>query len=357
MVISAQVVGGGQLSSALTAAVDGDVISLLAGADNSYNNLGELTLAANNVTLVATSGLTASASSQAVINQKSTTSGFAITGQVCLVVSGDNVVIDGLTFDQLDILQDSTCGGGTGGTGADSSILITGDNNVIRNSSFLGEVNVRTGIGAGDPYHWIALRGNNNHILRNRFSGKNTDLEGSAITIFANPSTSTDRSHIIEYNLFKDFVGISGSSSSRDSGAHAIQVGRTTGADSAGDGLHIVRFNRFENIQTERRIMRVQSSSNQVIANTFINTLGNIGFEDGFGNIANRNIILSAGTDSDDSGISFTPLGHTITNNYVSDLRTTSDDRAGLLINNDPLSGSGNTAILANTALDFYCDY
>ena len=331
---SAIVNGEASLATAITNASDGDWIGLssASGGEN-YSNLAELTFAANSLTITTVAG--------------ASTPSTAITGSTCLVFSGNGIVVDGLTFDNLDIIQDSTCGGGTGGTGADSSILITGNNNVIRNSSILGEVDVRTGIGAGDPYHWIVLRGNNNRIERNQFSGKNTDLEGSAISIFANPSTASDRAHTIEYNLFKDFVGISGSTGSRDSGAHALQIGRTTGADSQGDGLHIVRYNRFDNIQTERRIMRVQSSGNTITVNTFINTLGNIALEDGSNNNVSRNIILSAGSDSDDGGISLVPFGHTVENNYIANLRTTSSDRGAILINADPLSGSGNSALIA----------
>ncbi|MEO0812746.1 MAG: hypothetical protein AAFY60_07775, partial [Myxococcota bacterium] len=74
--------------------------------------------------------------------------------------------------------------------------------------------------------------------------------------------------------------------------------------------------------------------------------------EDGFGSTVSRNVILSGGEDNDDGGISFAPLGHTVVDNYVTNMRTTSSQRGALVLNMDPLNGSGNTTILADSSLD-----
>ncbi|MEL7369157.1 MAG: chondroitinase-B domain-containing protein, partial [Myxococcota bacterium] len=114
-----------------------------------------------------------------------------------------------------------------------------------------------------------------------------------------------------------------------------------------------IQYNRFDSIQSERRLIRVQSGANIIRGNTIVNSLGLIALEDGYANTVTQNIILSAGEDGDDGGISFAPLGHTITDNYINNLRTTSGQRAALLINADPLSGSGNRAIFGTAGLDF----
>ena len=134
--------------------------------------------------------------------------------------------------------------------------------------------------------------------------------------------------------------------SNRDSTAYALQLGRTTGSDAQGVGMFTVQYNRFDSVQSERRLLRVQSGGNLIHGNTIVNSLGLIALEDGYANTVSSNIILSGGTDGDDGGISFAPLGHTVVDNYINNLRTTSGQRAGLLLNPDPMSGSGNGTIL-----------
>jgi trimeric autotransporter adhesin len=330
IVYTAIVVGETTLQAAAAAAVDGDIIGLASPSGDDYQDMAEVEFAANNMRIQRTVGSTA-----------------VITGMTCIVFSGNNITADNLAFDVLDWLAGTSCD-----SSGDGSVLISGDGTTLSNSEFRGEAFPRT-VPSSDPYHYIAVQGVGNVIERNLFEGKDMDNEGSAITMFANTDPASNNGHFIQYNLFRNFPGRSGVSGNRDSTAHAIQVGRTTGSDAQGDGLFTIQYNRFDGVQSERRLMRVQSGGNTIHGNTIVNSLGLIALEDGYANTVSSNIILSAGDDGDDGGISFAPLGHTVIDNYINNLRTTSSQRGGLLINPDPLSGSGNGSIMATPGLDF----
>ena len=323
-------VGETTLQAAAAAAVDGDIIGLDSPSGDDYQDMAEVDFSANDLRIQRTVGSTA-----------------VISGTTCVVFSGDNIIVDGLVFDLLDWI-----GGGTCDSNGDASVFLDGDGITLRNSEFLGEAFPRT-VASGDPYHYVAVQGVGSLIERNLFTGKDMDNEGSGITLFANTDPTANNGHVIQYNLFRDFPGRSGVSGNRDSTAHALQVGRTTGSDAQGQGLFTIQYNRFDSIQSERRLMRVQSGANTIHGNTVVNSLGLIALEDGYANTVSENVILSGGGDGDDGGISFAPLGHTVVDNYINNLRTTSSQRGGLLINSDPLSGSGNGAIMATSGLDF----
>ena len=331
IVYSAIVTGEASLRAAATTATVGDIIGLDDPADGEdYTDMEEIDFDIDRLLIRRTAGSNA-----------------VISGATCIVVSGDDTVVDGLLFERLDWRGNGTCD-----SNGDASIYLSGSRVTLRNCEFRSEASPRT-VQKSDPYHYLALKGVDNVVERNLFQGKDMDNEGSAITMFANRTPMTNQGHTVQYNLFIDMPGASGTASERDSGAHAIQVGRTTGNDAQGEGLFTIQYNRFENIQSERRLMRVQSSRNVIHGNTVVNSLGMIALEDGFANTVTKNVFLSGGADNDDGGISFAPLGHTITDNYINNIRTTSSQRAALLINPDPLSGSGNRAIVGTAGLDY----
>ncbi|MEM7678610.1 MAG: chondroitinase-B domain-containing protein, partial [Myxococcota bacterium] len=270
-----------------------------------------------------------------LIVQRTAASSAVIRGATCIVFSGDNTVVDGLVFDDLDLLVGGTCD-----ANGDSSIYLRGNGIVIKNSKFRGEAEPRT-VPRLEPYTYISIRGISNTIERNLFEGKDMDLEGAAITMFAGLSDD-DRSHVIQYNLFKNFFGKSGDPTQRISTAYVLQLGRATGMAAAGEGFITVQYNRFDAIEAERRVFRVQSSSNLIQDNTIINSLGMISLDDGFGTTVRRNIIVAVGEDVDEGGISFAPLRHTIVDNYINNLGTVSSRRAGLVVSHEALSGAGN---------------
>ena len=330
IVYSAIATGEVSLLAAAMTATTGDIIGLDdARSDDDYVDMAEVEFTVDNLRI-----------------QRTTGSSAVISGQTCIVLSGSGIVMDGLVFERLDWRMGGACD-----SNGDGSVYLTGANNVVRNCEFRSEAFPRT-VASSDPYHYMALKGIDHVIERNLFEGKDMDNEGSAITMFADTDEGNS-GHTIQYNLFVGFAGRSGVAANRDSTAHALQVGRTTGSDAQGEGRFTIQYNRFDGIESERRLMRVQSGANMIRGNTVFNSLGLIALEDGYGSTVTQNVILSGGADSDDGGISFAPLGHTITDNYINNLRTTSGQRAGLLVNPDPLSGSGNGAIVATPGLDF----
>lgn len=315
------------LRTALASAVDGDWIGLGSATGTSgtsdYKDMSatadsELVLNVDNLVLTLTAGSTA-----------------VVSGATCLVMDSGTtgVSIQGLTFEELTWVASNSC------RGPDASIVVNGMGNTFADNSILSEgVHDSGSISSTEPYHYVALRGTNNVVERNLFSGKNMDLEGSAITMY---NSASNTGNIVQYNLFFDFAG-----DGSDSGGHAIQLGRSTGSDSTAVGNHRIQYNRFDNVQADRRLLRVQASGNLITGNTVVNSTGMIALEDGLANVASRNIIVPVGDDNDDGGISFAPLGHTVSNNYIANLRTTSSSRGAFVLNTDPLNGSGNTSLL-----------
>ncbi|BFM12631.1 hypothetical protein R50072_27840 [Simiduia litorea] len=316
IVFSAIVNNTAELTTALadsTIAVSGAIVGLSGGAA-SYVNVGEIK-PANGVTLTRTAG-----------------SGAVLTGQLCLEV-GNDVVIDGLAFDALDYVTGSECEGN-----GVSFVFISGINAIMRNNSFLGEAV------AVNKANYVTVKGYQVLIERNYFTGKNRSLEGAYVSTFANSIELDQESHTIQYNHFSDAGNADGS---LNSSAMALQIGRTTGSGAQDPGYTKVQYNLFEDTRTNQRVIRVQSGENIFHGNTFDNTDGVLGLEDGFHNTVTDNIFAGANA-SGDGAIAFAPLGHVITGNYINNLATTSSDKkAGLVLYSAALTGSGNAAIIA----------
>lgn len=318
------------LVAAVAAAEDGDWIGLGSAGSDDYADMAEIEIATANVTLAKPIGSTA-----------------VISGTTCLVAGEDGVTLTGLSFDDLDFISGGTCD-----SNGDGSLHLDGTGVVLSHSEFLGQAD---GISV-DTYNWITVKGYQVVIERNRFTDggeriRNTK-KGAIISIFTNEADASQQEHTIRYNVFED-IGVAGAdpgSPSRNSSAYAIQLGRSTGSDSNLDGNNTVAYNLFQNTSFDRRSMRVQSVGNTVDHNTFLDTSGYIGFENGSNNTASNNIFInSAGDNSDDGGIAFTPFGHTISNNYIAGLRTTSGQRAALLAYVDSIDDSGNSALSSST--------
>lgn len=165
--------GESSLASASVNAVDGDWIGLDTAASDDYINMAEIEFMANNLTITKTSGSTAE-----------------VSGATCIVLGGDNITMDGLSFDNLSIISSSQCD-----SNGDSSIYLEGDNITLSNSEFKGE--------AGNPgastFNWISVKGLQNIIERNYFTDKDNkaDHAGAIITVFNNSSAQSQEAHII----------------------------------------------------------------------------------------------------------------------------------------------------------------
>ncbi|AFU99263.1 chondroitinase-B domain-containing protein [Simiduia agarivorans] len=319
IVYSALVSNKAELASAVGAAASGDVIGVQAG---DYANMPELSIG-DGVTVQAVAG-------QAPI----------VSGTSCIVL-GAGSVLDGMTFNDLSLSSGSSCAS----TGP-ASVYMEGSGAVLSNNTFNGQAD------ASGEYHYVSLKGFQSVIERNVFAAKNAEQKGSAITIYVNNTPDNNEGHSIRYNLFKDFTLPSGDIDNRNSSGYAIQLGRSTSSDGKEDGLTTIEYNLFSNVNVDRRLIKVQSSRNTIRYNTVVNSTGQIALEDGFGSTVDSNIIISAGDDKDDGGISFAPLGHTISNNYINNIRTTSSQRAALLVNSEVLTGDGNGAVIADGSIN-----
>jgi hypothetical protein len=317
--------GLSDLMAASLAAVDGDIIGLASG-DYANTDADALTnamvFAANNLTIQLTNESTA-----------------VLSGPMCLDFSGDNILIDGLQFASINTLNGSSCASSGG-----SALTLRGDGIVFQNNVLDSE---EEGRDVNTDFSWIALRGLGNTITRNSFTdstGQKALTGGGVISVYSNTTDGENQDHMISYNLFKDFPD-QGDASNRDGSAYMIQLGRSTGNDSQGTLNTTVQYNLFKNVIVDRRFIKVQSGGNTIDSNTFLDGSGMIALEDGNNNTASNNIIISSMSDnSDDGGISYGPFGHTITNNYIAGLRTTSGDRAGLYANSDVITNSGNSS-------------
>ena len=343
--------GETSLAAAVGIAVDGDIIGLdsALGADD-YEDMAELEIATDNVTLRLVSGSTA-----------------VITGSTCIVYgsSTTGVTIDGLVFDDLSNPNTANCGEGEG------SIRLQGSNNTFSNNQILGQAETRPPhIGGDDELHYMTVGGTDNVVERNLFEGLPTSeaKEGAAISMFIsagadiNVSNDSNERNIVQYNLFRNFLPDVTESDDptewdTDSNGFGVQVGRSGSGDGKGLGAHVIQYNRFDTVLTDRRVILVQGGGNTIHGNTIVNSWGNVALENGYGNTVSSNIIISAGSnyeaefggvtvgDNLDGGISFAPLGHTIVDNFVANLATDSSDRAGLHIDSDPID-SGNSSSL-----------
>ena len=313
------------LEAAIGSLADGDVLGL---STNNYTGMAELAF---------TSAITL----RALEGQSPT-----ITGEFCIhVASGvEGAAVTGLTFNDVDTLSGSTCD-----SGEEAIIYSEGDNFVFSHNIMDGEDTVLNY--PDDAYHWLMLKGDSALIERNTFKGREITQEGSVIKL-----ASSSANHVIQYNLFSD----SNNPNFDNSSLLLLNLGSTTGSDAADDANFTIQYNRVENFVTGRRLMRVQTSGATIKGNTIINANGGISLEDGGFNTVSENIILRttdiAGSDDRPSGVLVTPLGHTISNNYIAGIRSTNKEAGGIVFTANPFSqadggvpNSGNQAVLDGT--------
>ncbi len=356
------------LAAAVAAAMDGDIIGLDSdlGADD-YEDMAELELVTDNVTLRLVSGSSA-----------------VIRGSTCIVYgsSTTGVVIDGLVFDEITLPDpESSSGNCDEGEG---SVKLQGSNNTFSNNQILGQADSRPSfIGGSDEVHYMTVGGTDNVVERNLFEGLSTSEaeEGAAISMYisrssdsdpVNQSNGSNERNIIQYNLFRNFLpdvveGDDPGEWDTDSNGFGVQVGRSSSRDGAGLGAHVVQYNRFDTVLTDRRVILVQGGGNTIHGNTIVNSWGNVALEHGYGNTVSSNIIISNGvgytedpgpggiavSDNLDGGISFVPLGHTIIDNFVGNIASNSSDRAGLHIDSETLEPSDSSSfVILGSGLD-----
>lgn len=309
------------LLGAVSSFADGDVVGL---NTNTYTDMDPILL-------------TSAVTLRAVEGQKP-----VITGEACIHVADavDGAAVTGLTFKNIDTKAGSFCE-----TEEVAVIYSEGDNFTFNQNSIEGE---ETTLNNSD-YTWMVIKGQGAMIERNTFSGRNTAEKGSIIRM---SSSSSD--HTIQYNLFHD----SSTNPNHDqSSLYLLNVGSTTGTDSADDTNFTIQYNLVKDFVTGRRLMRVQTSGATIKGNTIVNPNGGISLEDGGFNSVTDNIIIRTTDipDSNDrpSGVLITPLGHTVSNNYIAGIRSENKEAGGIVFTANPFSqatggipNSGNQAVL-----------
>lgn len=324
--IYTQVVGDtAALESTIGVLADGDVLGL---NTNIYSPTAAIEFASG-ITLRALEGQTPT-----------------LSGDLCIHVADgvDGAAVTGITFTDIDTLSGSSCD-----SGEEAVIYSEGDNFVFSQNTMDGEQAILNY--PDDSYHWLVLKGSGALIERNTFSGRDVAQEGSVIKL-----ASSGSDHVIQYNLFSD----SANDNYDNSSLLLLNLGSTTGSDAADNANFTVQYNRIENVVTGRRLMRVQTSGATIHGNTIFNANGGISLEDGGFNVITDNVIIRTSdiADSDDrpSGVLVTPLGHTVSNNYIAGIRSGNKEAGGIVFTANPFSqadggvpNSGNQAILDGT--------
>ncbi len=267
-----------------------------------------------------------------------------ITGETCIHIAGtvDGAMVTGLTFKDIDTKSGSFCE-----DEEEAIVYSEGDNFVFSHNTMDGdEVSLNE-----STNHWMVIKGSGALIERNTFSGRVNAEKGSVIKM-----SSSGSDHIVQYNLFSD----SNNPNFDDSSLLLLNVGSTTGTDAADNANFKIQYNRIDNFATGRRLMRVQTSGATIHANTIINPNGGISLEDGGFNTVTNNIIIRmtdiANTSDRPSGVLITPLGHTVSKNYIAGIRSTNKEAGGIVFTANPFSqadggvpNSGNQAVLDGT--------
>ncbi|BDX05455.1 poly(beta-D-mannuronate) lyase [Planctobacterium marinum] len=268
-----------------------------------------------------------------------------ITGEICIHVADgvSGAGIEGIAFSDIDIKPESTCA-----TEQDAIIYSEGESFVFTQNTLSDDQSELN----QSEMHWLMIAGNDALIERNSFSGRNHAEKGAVIKL-----ASSGSGHVIQYNLFSNS---SDNPNFDDSSLYLINLGSTTGSDSADMANFTVQYNRVENFVTGRRMMRVQTSGATIHGNTVVDVNGGISLEDGGFNTVTDNIIIRT-TDIDSSndrpsGVLMTPMGHTVENNYIAGIRSTNKEAGGIVFTANPFSqadggvpNAGNQAILDGT--------
>jgi len=265
-----------------------------------------------------------------------------ISGELCIHVANgvDGAGIEGLTFKNIDTKASDFCE-----SEEDAVIYSEGDNFTFTHNTIDGEDETLNNA----TYHWLMLKGDAALVERNTFANRDKAENGSVIKM-----SSSSTNHVVQYNLF---TGTSSNPNFGNSSLHLINAGSTTGTGSADDANFTIQYNRVENFVTGRRLMRVQTSGATIKGNTILNPNGGISLEDGGFNTVSDNIIIRT-TNIDSSsdrpaGVLVTPLGHTVSNNYIAGIRSGNKEAGGIVFTANPFSqadggvpNGGNQAVL-----------
>ena len=274
-----------ELQSAFSSAKAGDAIVL---NDGSYNNVN-LTLSKNGTN-----------SNPIFIIAKNSQKAI-ITGESALKISGDNVIVCGLSFENGAPKEDKGC------------VIFSGDYCRLTNCKIYNYCN-------SNLYKWVSLSGKYNEVDHNVFDGKS--VGGALLTVWRNDDST--QHHFIHHNAFKNYASGGG-----ENGYETIRIGDSKQSQS--DSYTIIENNYFEACNGEVEAVSVKSGRNLIKNNTFVSCEGLVTFRHGKNNVAINNVFLCNNT-ANSGGIRAYDGGHAIINNYVEGQRSTSNTRGGIVL-------------------------
>ncbi len=193
-----------------------------------------------------------------------------------------------------------------------------------------------------NDYKWLSLRGRFHEIDRNTFDGKTTG--GSLLTIWRDDMFSQD--HHIHHNQFLNYQEAGGAN-----GYETIRVGTSTYSQT--DSNVLIENNLFENISGEIEIISIKSGRTIVRNNTFKTCKGLVTARHGKNDLIENNVFLCGREKSDGSieriddtgGIRMYDAGHVVRNNYMQDVETSSNTRAGIVVHSG-VNDYGDTTVM-----------
>ncbi|MEM1380198.1 MAG: polysaccharide lyase 6 family protein [Pseudomonadota bacterium] len=259
-----------------------------------------------------------------------------ITGQSNLKISGEHLVISGLTFRDGNSPDGEVISFRTSETEYASHVHFT--ENVI------DRFNKRD---RADQDHWVVLYGSENRFSRNALIGKTN--KGMTLVVRLDNDASTENGHIIEKNYFGPRDPLGGN------GGETIRIG-TSFTSRVRSGT-IVRENFFDRCSGEVEIISLKSEGNLVTQNTFFESRGSVVFRHGGHNVVSRNVFLGNGV-RDTGGIRIINDNQTVTDNYLEGLTGLKFTGALVIMNGVPNSPQNryhqveNANISNNTFVD-----
>ncbi len=222
-----------------------------------------------------------------------------LTGNSDLKIGGDYVIVDGLYF------KDGSLDGKSGAViefrNGSSNVA---NNSVLRNT-IIADYNSEN---KETDYKWVSLYGTYNTVENCDFRGKNH--KGSLLVVWRDDDSA--QYHTIRYNRFS-YIQEFG-----DNGAETIRVGTST--NSLSDSYTTVEYNIFDQCNGETEIISNKSGHNTYRGNLFINSKGTLTLRHGDNCLVEGNFFFG-GNYPGTGGIRVIGENHTVTNNYIQDVK------------------------------------
>ena len=247
-----------------------------------------------------------------------------LTGSSRLRISGKFAVVDGLVFkgrytgDDTRIIQFQN---GDGGSCVDCRLTNT---SILDYSPSNSQKNTK----------WVTLQGKRNRVDHCHFRGK-TNL-GSMLQIRLHGANDPNY-HRVDHNLFEDRPDLSSEISQN---ADTLEVGSQS-KFAFEDSRATIEYNYMLNVNSDYEVLTVKSSGNLVQYNVLDSSSGVLSLRQGTNNTVNGNYVFGRGINGP-GGIRVTGRGHTIVNNYISDVNLAGiDSKAPISLStgtNEPIS-------------------